>query len=77
VDCCYWLQAAAQEAVWAQKMATSEGRADNAEGMATAMNVSVRQLEAQLELRQQEIAAREGKSWAGLTQSVLLGHCAT
>jgi hypothetical protein len=54
--------------VWAKKMATSEGRADNAEGMATAMNVSVRQLEAQLELRQQETAAREGKGRPGSAQ---------
>lgn len=54
-------QAAAQEAVWAKQIATSDHRADHAEGMATAMNVSVKQLEAELQQRQQEVAAKEGK----------------
>jgi prefoldin subunit 5 len=58
---CVFVQAAAQEAVWAKQIATSDSRADNAEGMATAMHVSVKQLEKQLQQRQQEAASKEGE----------------
>jgi hypothetical protein len=54
------MQAAAQEAVWAKQVASSESKADNAEGMATAMKVSVQQLEDALQQRHQEVAAKEG-----------------
>jgi predicted trehalose synthase len=56
------LQAAAQEAVWAKQIVSSESKADNAEGMATAMKVSVQQLEDALQQRHQEVAAKEGAS---------------
>jgi hypothetical protein len=50
-------------------MAVSDDRADHAEGMATAMDVSVKQLEAQLALRQQEAAARDGKQQGPVTKT--------
>ena len=61
--CCHviWLvQTAAQEAQWAKQIAASDSKADNAEGMAAAMNVSVRQLEAQLQAQQQAMATKDG-----------------
>lgn len=70
------LQAAAQEAVWAKQIATSDHRADHAEGMATAMNVSVKQLEAELQQRQQEVAAKEGKRSCSTGNKILSKcHC--
>lgn len=58
--------------MWAKQIATSDGRADNAEGMAAAMDVSVRQLEAQLRQRQQEVEAKEGVFCVGSSWSCLL-----
>jgi hypothetical protein len=61
--CCtitpHW-QAAAQEAAWAKQIATSDSRADNAQGMATAMEVKVAQREAALAKRQAKLDAQQG-----------------
>lgn len=71
---CFGTQAAAQEVVWAKRMAVSDDRADHAEGMATAMDVSVKQLEEQLALRQQEAAARDGEQQGRLAKGTTLGR---
>jgi hypothetical protein len=46
--------------VWAKQVASSDSKADNAQGMATAMEVTVKQLEAALAQRQQQLAAQQG-----------------
>lgn len=60
--------------MWAKRMAVSDDRADHAEGMATAMDVSVKQLEAQLALRQQEVAARDGEQQGRLAKGTTSGR---
>lgn len=66
---CVGLQAAAQEAQWAKQIAASDSKADNAEGMAAAMNVSVKQLEAQLQQQQQTMATKDGAAQAQLQRA--------
>lgn len=61
----FWLQAAAQEAHWAKQIAAFDSKADNAEGMAAAMSVTVKQLEAQLQQQQQTLATKDGELRAG------------
>lgn len=60
--------------MWAKRMAVSDDRADHAEGMATAMDVSVKQLQAQLALRQQELAARDGEQQGRLARATTSGQ---
>jgi hypothetical protein len=79
---CVDLQAAAQEAQWAKQIAAFDSKADNAEGMAAAMSVTVKQLEAQLQQQQQTLATKDGEQLAGHKTSKAHNrncdaHCAT
>jgi hypothetical protein len=74
---------AAQEAHWAKQIAAFDSKADNAEGLAAAMSVTVKQLEAQLQQQQQTLATKDGELRAGhkTRQKAHNGnhnaHCAT